>query len=91
LRAQVVLRRHPAPDPRFEPAAVAEARRTSLKNLKPGDKALFLGSKYYGAIATILEPSKAGLDHKGRKVIVLSQAFRRLSSFCRIIINPWDV
>lgn len=67
-RPQVTLRRHPAPDPRVEPEAVAEARQESLANLKPGDRALFLGAKYYGSVATILEPTKAGLDHKGHKV-----------------------
>lgn len=67
-RCQMALRRHPAPDLRFEPEALVAARSESIARLSPGDKALFLGSKYYGAVATVLDSTASGLDHKGQKV-----------------------
>lgn len=59
---QLVVRRNPSPDPRFQP----ETATTSLVSydFKPGARALFLGRSHYGCMATVLPDASAGLTKK---------------------------
>ncbi|GAB4816899.1 hypothetical protein N2152v2_003945 [Parachlorella kessleri] len=63
---QLVLRRNPSPDPRFQPEATAEA--LTGTDLTPGAKGLYLGRAHYGCLATVLPPASAGLTKKGEKL-----------------------
>lgn len=62
---QLVVRRNPSPDPRFQP----ETATTSLVSydFKPGARALFLGRSHYGCMATVLPDASAGLTKKVRQ------------------------
>lgn len=61
---QLVVRRNPAPDPRFQPETAAAS--LAGYDFKPGARALFLGRSYYGCMATILPDASAGLTKKVR-------------------------
>lgn len=59
---QLVVRRNPSPDPRFQPET-ATASLVSY-DFKPGARALFLGRSHYGCMATVLPDASAGLTKK---------------------------
>jgi hypothetical protein len=63
---QVTLRRNPAPDPRFQPDAVATS--LSATALKDGSVALFLGRAHYGCLATVLPAASQGMTKKGEEI-----------------------
>lgn len=59
---QLVVRRNPAPDPRFQPETAAAS--LAAYDLKPGASALFLGRSHYGCLATVLPDASTGLTRK---------------------------
>lgn len=59
---QLVVRRNPSPDPRFQPETVTSS--LVSYDFKPGARALFLGRSHYGCVATILPDASAGLTKK---------------------------
>ena len=59
---QLVVRRNPSPDPRFQPETAAAS--LVSYDFRPGSRALFLGRSHYGCMATILPDASAGLTKK---------------------------
>ncbi|KAI3438723.1 hypothetical protein D9Q98_001143 [Chlorella vulgaris] len=64
---ELVVRRNPAPDPRFQPETAAAS--LAAYDLKPGARALFLGRSHYGCLATVLPDASTGLTRKGKQLV----------------------
>ena len=62
LLPQMIIRRNPSPDPRFQPEMAVEV--LAGLEFKPGSRALFLGRSHYGCIAVILPDAAVGLSRK---------------------------
>ena len=82
---QLVVRRNPSPDPRFQPET-ATASLVSY-DFKPGARALFLGRSHYGCMATVLPDASAGLTKKvggwvGGRGWVSKDASQSMLGFC---------
>lgn len=71
---QLVLRRNPSPDPRFQPDTAAAAL-TGI-DLEPGARALYLGRAHYGCLATVLPPVAAGMTKKVRHPLLTEVTHR---------------
>ena len=65
-RLQLVVRRNPAPDPRFQPETAAAS--LASYDFKAGARALFLGRAHYGCHATILPDASGGLTRQGQQL-----------------------
>ncbi|KAL4438007.1 hypothetical protein ABPG77_004228 [Micractinium sp. CCAP 211/92] len=80
---ELVVRRNPAPDPRFQPETASAS--LAAYDFKPGARALFLGRSYYGCMATILPDASAGLTRTGQQLVAGQQGKR--TNF-RILLEP---
>ncbi|KAL4425618.1 hypothetical protein ABPG75_009634 [Micractinium tetrahymenae] len=82
---ELVVRRNPAPDPRFQPETASAS--LAAYEFKPGARALFLGRSYYGCMATILPDAGAGLTKKGQQLVAGGGQAERRTNF-RIQLEP---
>lgn len=82
---ELVVRRNPAPDPRFQPETASAS--LAAYEFKPGARALFLGRSYYGCMATILPDASAGLTRTGQQLVAGGGQQGRRTNF-RILLEP---